>query len=202
MRTERQIQASRANGTRSRGPVTAQGKRNSSRNAVKHGLLAETIVLKSELTDRFLEIVADWKTNSIPRPPSNTRSSRKWPWHAGASSVSGAWRGRLWNSRSAEKSTTARMPKTSQPEHRWPFAPSAKPAPSDMIIRYDSLCDRQYLRAHRRFLEMRPSRSETVEPSKPRTRQAEVVPIRDVPCPEPDQTEQSDKKNQTNPRTC
>jgi hypothetical protein len=59
MRTERQIQASRANGARSRGPVTAEGKRNSSRNAVKHGWLAETIVLKSELSDRFLEIIAE-----------------------------------------------------------------------------------------------------------------------------------------------
>jgi hypothetical protein len=32
MRSEKQIQASRANGARSRGPVTAQGKHNSSRN--------------------------------------------------------------------------------------------------------------------------------------------------------------------------
>jgi hypothetical protein len=37
MRSEKQIQASRANGARSRGPVTAQGKRNSSRNNLRHG---------------------------------------------------------------------------------------------------------------------------------------------------------------------
>jgi hypothetical protein len=59
MRTERQIEASRANGARSRGPVPPEGKRNSSRNAVKHGLLASTIVLKGEIEERFLELLND-----------------------------------------------------------------------------------------------------------------------------------------------
>lgn len=43
MRTERQTQASRANGAKSRGPVTTQGKSNSSRNAFQHGLRAQFI---------------------------------------------------------------------------------------------------------------------------------------------------------------
>jgi hypothetical protein len=40
MRSEKQIQASRANGARSRGPVTVQGKRNSCRNNLRHGFSA------------------------------------------------------------------------------------------------------------------------------------------------------------------
>ena len=59
MRTPKQIQASRANGARSKGPTTAQGKRNSSRNSIRHGLLAETVVLKEEHTGRFFDLLND-----------------------------------------------------------------------------------------------------------------------------------------------
>jgi hypothetical protein len=45
MSTPKQIAASRANGARSKGPVTDQGKRNSSRNSTRHDLFAETIRL-------------------------------------------------------------------------------------------------------------------------------------------------------------
>jgi hypothetical protein len=39
-RTPAQIEASRRNGARSKGPVTAEGKARASRNALKHGLTA------------------------------------------------------------------------------------------------------------------------------------------------------------------
>jgi hypothetical protein len=56
MPTEKQIAASRANGARSRGPVTPEGKRKSSRNSLRHGMLARTVVLDGESRERFNEL--------------------------------------------------------------------------------------------------------------------------------------------------
>ncbi len=53
MATERQIAANRINGAKSRGPITAAGRRKSSLNSVRHGLLAQTIVLPGECPKRF-----------------------------------------------------------------------------------------------------------------------------------------------------
>ncbi|MBM3735090.1 MAG: hypothetical protein FJW39_04825 [Acidobacteria bacterium] len=47
-RTQKQAEASRANGAHSRGPATTQGKAASSRNALKHGLTSRDIVLTTE----------------------------------------------------------------------------------------------------------------------------------------------------------
>ena len=58
MPTEKQIQASRANGARSKGPVTPAGKQNSSRSSTRHGLLCRSVVLAEESPDRFAELLA------------------------------------------------------------------------------------------------------------------------------------------------
>ena len=49
----RRILASRANGARSQGPSTPQGKQRSSQNAIRHGLLARCIVLDKESRASF-----------------------------------------------------------------------------------------------------------------------------------------------------
>ncbi len=58
MRTERQIQASRANGAKSRGPVTTQGKSNSSRNAFQHGLRAHILFPDHESDPNWTALLA------------------------------------------------------------------------------------------------------------------------------------------------
>ena len=51
--TQKQIDAARANGARSRGPKTPEGKAISSQNALKHGLLAQAVLVGSESPKGF-----------------------------------------------------------------------------------------------------------------------------------------------------
>ena len=67
MRTPKQTQASRANGAKSKGPVTPQGKLNSSRNSTRHGMFADTIVLEAEDKSQFLQLLEELFEEHQPR---------------------------------------------------------------------------------------------------------------------------------------
>ncbi|MGH9628412.1 MAG: hypothetical protein ACRD7E_08760 [Bryobacteraceae bacterium] len=57
MRTKKQIEASRKNGARSSGPASMEGKARSARNATRHGLSSNVVVLSSENSDAFKELL-------------------------------------------------------------------------------------------------------------------------------------------------
>jgi len=58
MSSIRRILSNRANGARSRGPVTVEGKRRSSLNAVSHGLLSDCVLLPGESRESFQQLIA------------------------------------------------------------------------------------------------------------------------------------------------
>jgi hypothetical protein len=55
-RTEAQIAAARANGAKSHGPTSEEGKSRSAQNSRRHGLLAKNAILPGESTESFLEL--------------------------------------------------------------------------------------------------------------------------------------------------
>jgi hypothetical protein len=58
MSSLRQILAARNNGARSNGPATPEGKRRSSQNAIRHGLLANCLMLQDESRAAFDALLA------------------------------------------------------------------------------------------------------------------------------------------------
>ena len=69
MSSERRIQASRANGAKSKGPKTPEGKARSSQNGVCHGLLANSLVLEEESKDIFTALHAEFVDEFAPSSP-------------------------------------------------------------------------------------------------------------------------------------
>lgn len=59
MSTLRRILSSRANGRRSLGPVTPEGKRHSSLNSLTHGLLARIVLMQDESPEAFQQLLDD-----------------------------------------------------------------------------------------------------------------------------------------------
>src|ERR1700730_11559317 len=53
MSSKRRVLSSRANGAKSRGPTTPEGKQISSQNSTTHSFAAKTLVLTNESRDRF-----------------------------------------------------------------------------------------------------------------------------------------------------
>jgi hypothetical protein len=75
MTSELKSATSRANGAKSRGPKTAEGREKSSRNSLDHGFTSKkNIVLECENEDDFQEMLRDYAATYQP----GSRSKRFW----------------------------------------------------------------------------------------------------------------------------
>ena len=163
MPSDLQIQASRANGSKSRGPLTQEGKRASSRNALKHGALSSCIVLPGENEQTFQSLAADLFADL--RPVDSTEEDL-----VEMMAVARWRRTRVW---AMETSCLAKQMKK---EFQAAGDPEADPADVasaafrslanetrtlDLINRYESRYDRQYFRAHRACSNSRIAECET-----------------------------------------
>jgi hypothetical protein len=183
MRTERQIEASRTNGSKSRGPVTEEGKRASSLNATKHALLSGTVVLKCESEDRFHEL----HTALIEEFQPETRFEESLV----ESMAVARWRQmRVWGMEKANMEQAMRKHAEScHPDDDSAIhaalafrALSTDNRSLDLILRYEALYERQYFRAHRRLMEVQGRRT---PPSAP-TPTPQLAPVIPFPEPEPE----------------
>ena len=179
MRTESQKQAARANGAKSRGPITPEGKLASSRNAMTHGILSGTIVLQGESEERFNALLADLHAELQPQTTVEITLVENM--------AVARWRQlRIWGVEKAgmehQMRAQAEARRTSEEDSSEDTATRCALAfrtlsddsrSLELINRYEARYDRQFLRAHRRFLELVDRR--TPPPDKPPAQPRDTV---------------------------
>jgi hypothetical protein len=186
MRTEAQINASRLNGAKSHGPVTSEGKSTSSRNAQKHGILAANILLEGENKDGFEELVHDLYEELQPATPFEESLVNMM--------AVASWRQqRIWNidrvtmglQVARECQTTPALDGQHSLANAIAFQHLADGSRAlDLIHRYEARYERQYLRAHKRFIEVRDARLKSDPSPEPAPAPAaNVIPIDRTPTP-------------------
>jgi len=176
-------ETARANGAKSRGPTTAEGKEKSSRNAIKHGLTASNgnILLDCEDPDQFDEVLNKLLGIHQPATPAETDLVEEM--------VAARWRTRrMWTIETgllnAEILTQQTKTDTPDPNIHLTLAFRSLTDDSRSLVlanRYEARLQRLYDRAYKTLRELQQARKS--EPTPPRT-----VHIRWVdPNEEPDQ---------------
>jgi hypothetical protein len=98
MASAAQLAANRANAERSTGPKTEAGKAASARNALKHGLCAEKLLIDEEEAAAWEALRADYLDRLAPVGPAEERLADRiaqvaWRRDRGSSAEAAAWRG-------------------------------------------------------------------------------------------------------------
>ncbi len=162
MTEQLKAELSRINGAKSRGPKTAEGKAISAKNAVRHGLSAETIILDHESQDSFQQLLDEYMEELQPVGICEH--------HLVYRMVVAKWREfRAWNVEAA--SFNRRTPDL--PEGASPQAPladaflslSEKSHSLERLNYYENSITRRFDRAHMRLLELQ-ERRQGIEPRK------------------------------------
>ncbi len=157
--SELQQEASRANGAKSRGPVTEEGKKASSQNRRSHGLLSKKIVLEGESQEEFDALLDSYLEEHQPETPTE-RSLIE-------SMAAARWRQeRVWTLETAAMDDQMRRPRYFEAEEDFAskayvaFHTLANAGPSfELLSRYEVRHERQFRAALNTFLGLRAKRT-------------------------------------------
>jgi hypothetical protein len=166
MRSELQIIASRANGAKSRGPATPEGRLASACNRTDHGLLAQTIALDGESEDRLAALSEAFHQRLQPRDEVELAYLE--------TMIMCRWRlMRLWVLESAGMGHEIRKQEHMHESESKPtraalaFRTLSDESHSlELMNRYETRFDRQFARAHQRLIDLRRQRVLPLDPNK------------------------------------
>ena len=156
MSSQRRIDASRANGAKSRGPVTTAGKRISSRNRIRHGILSRTVVLEGEDSRVFQHLLSELHAEFDPHGPVETALMEKM--------AVAHWREmRIWGLEKASLDHEIRQhaSESADPPTQAAIAFRAlsdESRASELLNRYEARYDRQFARSLARLLDLQARR--------------------------------------------
>ena len=166
MSSERRILASRANGAKSHGPVTPEGKLASSRNSLRHGILSKTIVLPGESPEAFVALLTSYQEEHQPQTPTEDGMIENM--------AIARWRQqRLWSMETAGLGNDIRNPRFPDGNDFPTQAFVAFRTLTDdtraleLLNRYEARCDRQFRAALACFRSLRDERNAPNPPAKP-----------------------------------
>jgi hypothetical protein len=151
-------EASRANGRKSRGPITTQGKINSSRNSRRHGVYAKSIVVDPATQARYQAVLAAFTQQFHPTTPLEIRL-------VATLALTHTRRRELWalekNLINAEIHRTAQVPPDQAELPRDPFfALVERGQLFDRIQTEESSCNRRFLHALRDLAKLQSTRAQ------------------------------------------
>src|SRR5580658_4384427 len=166
MSSERRILASRANGAKSHGPVTPEGKLASSRNSLRHGILSKTIVLEGESTEAFVALLTSFQEEHQPETPTEQAMIENM--------AIARWRQeRLWKMETAGLGNDIRHPRFPDGNDFPTQAFVAFRTLTDdtraleLLNRYEARCDRQFRTSLACFRSLRDERNAPGPSAKP-----------------------------------
>jgi hypothetical protein len=183
MASELQIEANRENARLSSGPRTPEGKAHSSRNAVRHGLLARDAVLPDEDRAAYLDLLAALEAEYRPDGPTQTflvhqLASAQWRLQRFLRLETGFFLAGLADAATPENAydrTTRQLVAS--------FLQHSRGDAFTKLARYGTMLNREYYRALKAL-------QDAPRPTPPR---AEAIPLPLAPEPEP--LRPSDKTN-------
>src|SRR5579883_1380923 len=150
MSSLRRIRASQRNGRKSRGPKTPEGKARSSRNALRHGLLARCCVLESESRELFDDLFQQFFNRFQPVDEVEAALVEEM--------IAATWRlRRCWalETRSLDNEISAQIEGDQLDRIAAGLAKAAESHPLHTTQRYESRLQLMYQRAFKNFLRLR-----------------------------------------------